>query len=204
MERALIRQEISKACKRLALTQQVVTMCELEATPRQEEFLYQVLSQELAYRERLRRERLLKRAAFPVRKTLDDYEWTALRLPGGLAGRGCDQLQLCAYEAQPDPLWSGWNRKDPLAIALGVAACEAGLETRFFTAASLATKLDEARRSGNLEKLLQSIDRAELVILDEWGYLPLEKEQAQLLFQLISSCYERRSLIITTNLEFSK
>ena len=67
-----------------------------------------------------------------------------------------------------------------------------------------ATKLDEARRSGNLEKLLQSIDRAELVILDEWGYLPLEKEQAQLLFQLISSCYERRSLIITTNLEFSK
>lgn len=78
------------------------------------------------------------------------------------------------------------------------------METRFFTAASLATKLDEARRSGNLEKLLQSIDRAELVILDEWGYLPLEKEQAQLLFQLISSCYERRSLIITTNLEFSK
>lgn len=58
--------------------------------------------------------------------------------------------------------------------------------------------------AANLEKLLQSIDRAELVILDEWGYLPLEKEQAQLLFQLISSCYERRSLIITTNLEFSK
>ena len=51
MERALIRQEISKACKRLALTQQVVTMCELEATPRQEEFLYQVLSQELAHRQ---------------------------------------------------------------------------------------------------------------------------------------------------------
>ena len=85
MERALIRQEISKACKRLALTQQVVTMCELEATPRQEEFLYQVLSQELAYRERLRRERLLKRAAFPVRKTLDDYFlWTlCFRRPDG-------------------------------------------------------------------------------------------------------------------------
>ena len=92
----------------------------------------------------------------------------------------------------------------PARELLSAAACEAGLETRFFTAASLATKLDEARRSGNLEKLLQSIDRAELVILDEWGYLPLEKEQAQLLFQLISSCYERRSLIITTNLEFSK
>ena len=95
MERALIRQEISKACKRLALTQQVVTMCELEATPRQEEFLYQVLSQELAYRERLRRERLLKRAAFPVRKTLDDYEWTALRLPAALPAEDVTSCNLC-------------------------------------------------------------------------------------------------------------
>ena len=199
MERALIRQEISKACKRLALTQQVGTMCELEATPRQEEFLYQVLSQELAWRERL-----LKRAAFPVRKTLDDYEWTALRLPAALPAEdvtSCNFVRMKRNLILYGPVGTG---KTHLAIALGVAACEAGLETRFFTAASLATKLDEARRSGNLEKLLQSIDRAELVILDEWGYLPLEKEQAQLLFQLISSCYERRSLIITTNLEFSK
>lgn len=75
MERALIRQEISMACKRLALTQQVVSMCELEATPKQEEFLH---------RERMRRERLLKRAAFPVRKTMDDYEWDVLRLPAAL------------------------------------------------------------------------------------------------------------------------
>ena len=81
MERALIRQEISKACKRLALTQQVVTMCELEATPRQEEFLYQVLSQELAYRERLRRERLLKRAAFPIRWTTMNGQPCAYRRP---------------------------------------------------------------------------------------------------------------------------
>ena len=81
MERALIRQEISMACKRLALTQQVVSMCELEATPKQEEFLHRVFSQELAHRERMRRERLLKRAAFLVRKTLDDYEWDVLRLP---------------------------------------------------------------------------------------------------------------------------
>ena len=112
-------------------------------------------------------------------------------LTGGLAGRGCDQLQLCAYEAQPDPLWSGWNRKDPSGHCSGRCSLRGWLG-------------DQVLYCGNLEKLLQSIDRAELVILDEWGYLPLEKEQAQLLFQLISSCYERRSLIITTNLEFSK
>lgn len=83
-------------------------------------------------------------------------------------------------------------------MGLWVAASEAGLETRLFTAAFLATRLDEARRGGTLEKLIQSTDRAELVILDKWGCLPLKKERAQLLFQLISSCYGRRSLIITT------
>ena len=124
MERALIRQEISKACKRLALTQQVVTMC--EATPRQEEFLYQVLSQELAYRERLRRERLLKRAAFPVRKTLDDYEWTALRLPAALPAEdvtSCNFVRMKRNLILYGPVGTG---KTHLAIALGVAACEAG------------------------------------------------------------------------------
>lgn len=85
MERALIRQEISKACKRLALTQQVVTMCELEATPRQEEFLYQVLSQELAYRERLRRERLLKRGLH----SLYARRWTTMN------GQPCAYRRPC-------------------------------------------------------------------------------------------------------------
>lgn len=84
-----------------------------------------------------------------------------------------------------------WGLEKPICpLTLGVAECEAGLEIRFFMAASLATKLDEARRSGTLEKLFQSVDWADLVILNEWGCLPLKKEQAQRLFQLVSSCYE--------------
>ena len=65
-------------------------------------------------------------------------------------------------------------------------------------------RLSEAARNGSLEKLLKNILKAELIILNEWGYVPLDKQGAQLLFRIISDSYERRSLIITTNLEFSK
>jgi DNA replication protein DnaC len=76
--------------------------------------------------------------------------------------------------------------------------------TRFFTAAQLVVRLSEAFSNGSLEKVLSSILKAQLLIIDEWGYVPIDKQGAHLLFRVISDSYERRSLIITTNLEFSK
>ena len=91
-----------------------------------------------------------------------------------------------------------------MATALGVVACERSIRTRFFTVAQLVVRLSEAYAGGTLEKTLASILKAELLILDEWGYVPIDKHGAQLLFRIISDSYERRSLIITTNTEFSK
>ena len=64
--------------------------------------------------------------------------------------------------------------------------------------------LAEARKKGRLETLVESISKLDLLILDEWGYVPVDKEGSQLLFRIISDSYERKSLILTTNLEFSK
>lgn len=124
MERALNRQEIAMAYKRLALTQQVVSMCELEATPKQEKFLHRVLSKELAHQECMRLERLLKRASFPVRKTLDDYEWNVLRLPAAVPPEevtSCNFVRMMRNLVLYGPVGTG---KTDLAIGLGVAACE--------------------------------------------------------------------------------
>jgi hypothetical protein len=68
----------------------------------------------------------------------------------------------------------------------------------------LVVRLREAYAGGSLEKTLASILKAELLILDEWGYMPIDKHGAQLLFRIISDSYERRSLVITTNTELSK
>ncbi|MGB4570770.1 MAG: ATP-binding protein, partial [Tepidanaerobacteraceae bacterium] len=70
--------------------------------------------------------------------------------------------------------------------------------------AALVNRLVEARKGGELSGLLKQLSKPDLLICDEWGYVPLDREGAQLLFQVISDCYERRSVVITTNLEFSR
>ena len=94
--------------------------------------------------------------------------------------------------------------KTHLAIAAGVKACKMGLKTRFYTVTGLVLKLAEARKSGTLERLIREQQGLDLLILDEWGYVPIDKEGSQLLFRVISDSYENKSLILTTNIEFSK
>jgi len=94
--------------------------------------------------------------------------------------------------------------KTHLATAIGVEACRKGYNVKFFRTAALVNRLVEARKGGELSGLLKQLTKADLLICDEWGYVPVDREGAQLLFQVISDCYEQRSIIITTNLEFSR
>lgn len=94
--------------------------------------------------------------------------------------------------------------KTHMAIAAGVKACNLGYKTKFYTVTELVLKLAESRKNGTLEKLLRDLRSLDLLILDEWGYVPVDKDGSQLLFRVISDSYERKSLILTTNLEFSK
>ena len=79
-----------------------------------------------------------------------------------------------------------------------------GTTVRFFTVTDLVLRLSEARRAGTLERLQQDLQRADLLVLDEWGYVPVDRDGSQLLFRVIADRDETRSLILTTNLEFSK
>ena len=118
-----------------------------------------------------------------------------------------EDLETCQFIAQKQnlvlfgPVGVG---KTHLAIAAGVKACKRGLKTRFYTVTSLVLKLAKARRSGTLERLIRELQGLDLLILDEWGYVPIDKEGSQLLFRVISDSYENKSLILTTNIEFSK
>ncbi|EIJ81335.1 IstB domain protein ATP-binding protein [Bacillus methanolicus PB1] len=83
-------------------------------------------------------------------------------------------------------------------------ACNQGKVVKFYRSASLVNELIESKQAGTLYKTISHLEKADLLICDEWGYIPVSREGAQLLFQVVASCYERRSIIITTNLEFSK
>lgn len=90
------------------------------------------------------------------------------------------------------------------AIAVGMKCVQRGRRVGFFTAAGLVMALERAKRENELEALLKDIAKSELLIIDELGYVPLSQESARLLFQVMGDCCERRSLVITTNIEFSK
>ncbi len=115
MDRSQIRSDISLFCKQLILSQNAVRLCDLEATPKQEEFLHKVFKEELEHRERLRKARLFQRAAFPIRKTLEGYELNALRLPSTLHP---DELTSCQFIRDKKnlvlygPVGTGNYRKD--------------------------------------------------------------------------------------------
>lgn len=94
--------------------------------------------------------------------------------------------------------------KTHMAVAAGVKACHLGYKTKFYTVTELVLRLAEARKNGTLERLLRDLRSLDLLILDEWGYDPVDKDESQLLFRVISDSYESKSLILTTNLEFSK
>lgn len=203
-EREQQRRDIMDFSRRLMLSGRVAELCETEATPRQEEFLHRVLGEEIARRERGKKSRLLNRAAFPVFKSFEGYDFSDIRLPPTFSR---DELLACLFvrEKKNLVLYGGVGTgKTHMAIALGISACEMGSLVRFFTVTELVLKLSDAYRNGTLERLVRDLKQLDLLILDEWGYVPVDREGSQLLFRIIADSYESKSLILTTNLEFSK
>lgn len=164
----------------------------------------ELIGSELALRERRKRERLVRKARFPQVKSFDGYDFSQVALPEGYSVDDLESLDF--VEAAQDFVFHGQTGrgKTHLAIAIGMACAAKGMEARFFTAAELVLVLTRASRDNRLETVLKDIGRARLLIVDELGYVPLDQEGARLLFQVLSDCYERRSLVITTNIEFSK
>ena len=202
--RTLLREEISQLLKKMAFSQTAVQLCEEEGTAPMEQFLLNVLRSEMASREQARRARFLREAAFPVYKTLEGFDFASVTLPPALSRDELLSMQFVAEKknlVMYGPVGTG---KTHLATALGVEACNRSIRTKFFTAAELVVRLSEAHKEGMLDKLLKSVLKTELLIIDEWGYVPVDHQGAQLLFRVIADSYEQRSLILTTNLEFSK
>jgi DNA replication protein DnaC len=94
--------------------------------------------------------------------------------------------------------------KTHLATAVAVNLCEQGRHVRFYTATGLANTLQEKHQRGTLSSFMATLRKVELLVLDEIGFITLHKEASELLFQIVSDCYEQKSMIITSNLEFSQ
>ena len=144
----------------------------------------------------------IKQAGFPALKDFDSYDFTA---QPSLAKLKVLELAAGEWIAERSNICFVGNSgtgKTHLAIALGLAACRQGRRVRFFTAAGLVNRLEEAQKQYQLERFLEQLGRADVLICDELGYLSFSRAGAELLFQVFAERYERKSLLVTSNLPF--
>jgi len=148
--------------------------------------------------------RRVKNARFPVIKTLDQFSWSWPLKINRMAIQNLFRLQFINDHANLIFLGSVGLGKTHLATALGYAACLAGKSVFFSTAVDAINTLAAAQAANRLKAELKKYLSPSLLILDELGYLPIDKLGADLLFQIISQRYERGSLIITSNRAFKQ
>jgi DNA replication protein DnaC len=168
------------------------------------EYLAELTHQEVCDR----RERAVRRrigdARFPRLKTLDSFDFEAQ--PSVDRDEVLELAKADFVEERANVVLMGevGTGKTHLAIALGMACCQQGKRVRFTTAAELTNMLVESKSAAQLSRRLEQMARFDVVVLDELGYVPFDKLGADLLFSFITKVYERRSLIVTTNLPFGR
>lgn len=168
-----------------------------------EEFLKALAEEELNQRIQNKIKRLLALAKFPPLKTLAEFVFEdvpELNKQQIIQLADCDFIEQSHNLCFLGPTGVG---KTHLAMALGYEACKRKYPTIFVPAAKLVNELVEAKKEFVLSKIQKKYSRFKLIIIDELGYIPFSKDGAQHLFQFFSECYERQSIIVTTNLEFS-
>jgi DNA replication protein DnaC len=168
-----------------------------------EQYLLRLTELEVAARATNAVQARIRQADFPVLKDFDTFDFTTvptLNKPKVLElarGEWLDQHFNCCL------IGNAGTGKTHLATALGLAACRLGKRVRFYTAATLVTRLETAQKQYQLDRFLAQLERTDLLICDELGYLSFSRAGAELLFQVFADRYERRSLLITSNLAFS-
>lgn len=167
-----------------------------------ERYLFALSEAEISQRDANRVERSIAQAKLPVLKELSQFDWSCVQ---GVAKTRVLELAQGGYISQAEPILMIGNPglgKSHVATGLALAACRQGKRVRFYNVATLVNDLLSAQQELKLSRFMAGICKHDLLVLDEFGFIPFSRDGANLLFQLCSVLYERSAIIITSNLKF--
>ncbi|WP_160007986.1 IS21-like element helper ATPase IstB [Rhizobium sp. 18055] len=167
-------------------------------------YLFRLSEREMIERDRRKVERRIKAAKFPVVKSLDSFDFTAIPKLNKMQVLELARCEWIERRENVIALGPSGTGKTHVALGLGLAACQKGLSVGFTTAAALVSEMMEARDERRLLRFQKQMAAYQLLIIDELGFVPLSKTGAELLFELISQRYERGATLITSNLPFDE
>ena len=163
------------------------------------EVLASLIAGEVTVRRQQALERRIRQAKLPPRKTLEDFDFT---FPSRIPKQKILRLFDCEFVEQHQCavlIGKTGRGKSHLLNALGYTACEKGISVRWTRVIDMINVLTTAQINGTLEKKLREYTRPDLLLLDELGYLPIDKRGSDLMFQVVAARYECKSIVITTN-----
>ena len=200
-----IRTKLADCCKKLRLSASLADRAMTQEGTTNQDYLLNLLLEEIASRDAARITRNLNAAGFPCRYTPDQYRTGEIDFPDGVSFESL--LGLDFYHSGKNVIMYGGTGtgKTMLSILIGMEACRQDVPVKFFRTAALVNLLAEHRQAGTLSQFRKKkLNPAKIIILDEFGYVPYDRAGSELLFDYLSEIHEQKSVILNTNLEFSQ
>lgn len=204
MARGQLEAEFGALARTMCVTKSTIDAFAKSATRGQLAAVCELIRSENAARDENRKARLLRKARFPSMKSIGDFDFGEASFPEGCTADDLTSLGF-VESAQDFVFYGGCGRgKTHLSIAVGTLAAERGYKARYFETAALVLMPKSAVADDKLEETLRDIAKTDLLIIDEYGYIPIDVECARPLYQVMSATYEARSMIVAANIEFGK
>ncbi|MCR4946930.1 MAG: ATP-binding protein [Lachnospiraceae bacterium] len=195
---------IASCCKQLRLSVNLAENAMVQTGSSNQEYLFNLLSEELNYRRASRISKYINTAGFPYTSSFAVFNPSEVQFPSGVT---IDDLKALKFIESGNNIvmYGGTGTgKTMLSICIGIAACNKCIPVKFYRTASLINLLSEAHEKGNVSAFYKKLNTADILILDEFGYVPYNRTGAQLLFDYLSEIHEKKIIILNTNLEFSR
>lgn len=199
-----IEKIIADCCKQLRLSSNFSGQAMTQKGDTPQEYLLNLLTNEIEYRLTKRKSKYLNTAGFPRRYAVDEFRTDEIDFPDGVNLESL--LNLDFYHTGKNIIMYGGTGtgKTMLSILIGISACNQEIPVKFYRTAGLINLFSESQSKGNLSAIKRKLNSAQILILDEFGYVPYDRTGSQLLFDYLSEIHEQKSVILNTNLEFSQ